>query len=335
MVKGKKPAGYAPEFPIYGRERWLNAEPLTMKSLRGKIVLVDFWDYTCVNCIRTLPYVEKWAAEYAPYNVVVIGVHTPEFEFAKTRANVEHAVDDFGITYPVVLDNDYEIWRLYANSYWPRKYIVDPEGRVVYDHAGEGNYAETEKVIQNLIRAATPNVTLPPLAAAENDGAGGAVCYPRTPELYCGIDRGRYGNADLAAGEHIYKDPGKHAEPYLYLDGKWLLGDEMVASADTGSGASSAFLLFPFKGNEINGVMRSAGAAPVRVFLNKNGAPLAANEAGADVTVRDGAAYVNVKEGRMYRLYDNPSYGSGEFSLHPSGPGVSIYAFTFGSCTFK
>ena len=138
MLGSNRTGTVAPELPDYSAEKWVNSEPLDMQELRGKIVMIDFWEYTCVNCIRTLPYVTEWHKRYADYGLVIIGVHTPEFEFCKNRENVERAVDDFEIEYPVVLDNDYEIWRAYDNHYWPRKYIIDTNGYIVYDHAGEG-----------------------------------------------------------------------------------------------------------------------------------------------------------------------------------------------------
>jgi len=319
---------YAPEFPVYDQNRWINTRPLTMKSLRGKIVVVDFWEFTCINCIRTLPYVKGWYARYEPYGVVVIGVHTPEFSFGKNRADVERAVRDFGLTYPVVLDNDYEIWRLYANSYWPRKYVVAPDGKIVYDHIGEGGYAETEQVLQDLIKAANPDASLPPLLKPlRPEDAPGAYCLPRTPELYAGLGRGRFGNAVIPQTGEPFEDGGPHKEGSLYLKGYWDLEAERVTSTGT-----DGYLVFTFSGNEVNAVIRAPEGGRGRLNVEVDGRPLTVGEAGIDVVVESGQSYAKVTVGRMYRLYYNPEYGTHELKLAPAGPGISIYAFTFGSC---
>lgn len=140
--------------PVSATAQWLNSLPLTSKDLRGKVVLVEFWTYGCVNCQRTLPYVKAWSAKYRQDGLLVIGVHTPEFGFEKDRNNVERAVRDLGITYPVVMDNQYEIWNAYKNTYWPAQYLMDAQGRQRYQHFGEGAYQETEKMIQTLLEEA-------------------------------------------------------------------------------------------------------------------------------------------------------------------------------------
>jgi len=337
MLAGKSAAVYAPEFPVYGAERWLNSPPLTMKELRGKVVVIDFWEYTCINCIRTLPYVTEWHRRYADYGVVIVGVHTPEFEFGKDRANVERAVEEFGIEYPVVLDSDYDVWRAYANSYWPRKYIVGRAGKIIYDHAGEGGYAETEELLQKLVREEYPDAELPPVMAPVRPEDGpGARCYPRTPELYCGYARGRYGNAATVAGDEAraYVDDGPHAEGRLYLNGSWRVGAEQATYA--GDGGAEAYMLLPFSANEINAVMSAAPGETVRLDVGRDGRPLAEEEAGADVAFdATGNSYVAVSVGKMYRLLAAAAYGAGELSLHPGGPGVSVFAFTFGSCAVE
>jgi thiol-disulfide isomerase/thioredoxin len=333
MSNGNAPGVNAPEFPEYGPERWINSEPLTMEGLDGKIVLIDFWEYTCVNCIRTLPYVTEWHRRYADHGLVIIGVHTPEFEFGKDRANVARAAREFGIEYPVVLDNDYEIWTAYANRYWPRKYIINPDGKIVYDHAGEGGYAETEEVIQSLIRELNPGADLPAvMKPVRPEDVAGAVCYPRTPELYCGYLRAKYGNASVHPEEiHNYVDGASHSEGHVYLSGLWRLGEERATYEGDGSD-ENGYLLIPYSANEVNAVMNAPEGETVRVYVRRDGAPLAAEEAGADIIVDADGSFINVSVGKMYRILNAREYGSGELSLHPAGPGLSIYAFTFGSC---
>src|SRR4051794_3910239 len=180
--------------PEIGRV-WLNSPPLNMRQLRGRVVLVDFWDYTCVNCIRTLPYIQAWHERYKDLGLTVIGVHTPEFTFAQYESNVDRAVREFGLTYPIVIDSDYELFKLFANRAWPSKYLIDKDGYVRYMHMGEGGYQESEATIQDLLREANPNLALPPLMeAVRGEDRAGAVCYAASPELYLGHRRGRIGN---------------------------------------------------------------------------------------------------------------------------------------------
>jgi len=143
------PSEPAPEFT--GIEKWLNSDPLTLQQLRGKVVLVDFWTYTCINCIHTIPYVKEWNEKYKDKGLVVVGVHTPEFPFERLTSNVEQAIKRFGITYPVAQDNRYATWKAYNNLYWPAFYLIDKEGRITYTHFGEGRYKETEAEIQRLL----------------------------------------------------------------------------------------------------------------------------------------------------------------------------------------
>ena len=164
--------------PEIGRV-WLNSPPLSFRQLRGRVVLVDFWDYTCVNCIRTLPYVQAWHERYVGKGLTVIGVHTPEFTFAQYESNVERGVREFGLTYPIVVDNDREIWKAFANRYWPTKYLLDKDGYLRYAHFGEGAYRETEEVIRELLLEANSSLAFPPLMEpVRAEDREGAVCYP-------------------------------------------------------------------------------------------------------------------------------------------------------------
>jgi thiol-disulfide isomerase/thioredoxin len=154
----------APDFPA--GLKWLNSPPLTLEGLKGKVVLVDFWEYTCVNCIRTFPYLKAWHQKYRDKGLVIIGVHTPEFQFAKEKPNVERAMKKFGLDYPHIVDSDYVVWRTYGNRYWPAKYLIDSKGFVRDFHFGEGGYAGTEATIQKLLKELNPEVVLPPITPA-------------------------------------------------------------------------------------------------------------------------------------------------------------------------
>ena len=209
--------------PEIGRV-WLNSTPLSFRQLRGRAVLVDFWDYTCVNCIRTLPYVQTWHERYRDKGLTVIGVHTPEFTFAQYESNVERGVREFGLTYPIVIDSNREIWKAFANRYWPTKYLLDKDGYLRYGHFGEGGYAECEQGIQELLREIDPEVELPTLMdpLREEDHLG-AVCYRGSSELYLGHHRGRIGNEGGFKEDQIadYVFTGEPEQNFFYATGRW------------------------------------------------------------------------------------------------------------------
>lgn len=312
---------------------WVNSEPLSIEGLRGKAVLIDFWDYTCVNCIRTLPYVTGWHQRYAGLGLEVIGVHAPEFSFAKELDGVKRAIEAFGIEYPVVMDNGYSIWQAYANRYWPAKYLVDKEGYIRYYHFGEGAYTETEQAIQMLLREIDPGVTLPePLPRVREEDAPGAVCYRVTPELYLGYQRGRIGNPSGLATKQTatYRDPGIHAEGYFYLDGEWRWDEEQVMKPAGSAGESRLTIRYTAK--EVNLVMNPLLGRAGRVRVLLDGGPVPQDHAGEDVRAQDGNGVVEVDGPRMYRLVNSPDIGSHKLSLVTSDAGVAMYAFTFVSC---
>ncbi len=312
---------------------WVNSEPVNIGDLRGKAVLIDFWDYTCVNCIRTLPYVIGWRERYTGLGLQVIGVHAPEFSFAKELDGVKAAIESFGIQYPVVMDNGYSIWQAYANRYWPAKYLVDKDGYIRYYHFGEGGYAETEQAIQMLLREIDPNVSLPdPMPPVRESDMPGAVCYRVTPELYLGYQRGRIGNPSglVTKQTATFWDPGMHAEGYFYLDGEWRWDEEHVMKPAGATGESRLSIRYTAK--EVNLVMNPLLGRACRVRLLLDGEALPQEHTGEDVRTDDGQALVEVAGPRMYRLVSSPDIGSHELTLVTSDSGVAMYAFTFVSC---
>ncbi|MEX0750475.1 MAG: redoxin domain-containing protein [Dehalococcoidia bacterium] len=321
----------APEFPPDAT--WLQGGPLRMADLRGKPVLIDFWDYTCVNCIRTLPYVKEWRRRYREHGLTVIGVHAPEFSFARDGGNVQRAVREHGIDYPVVLDNDYAIWRAWANRYWPAKYLVDGKGYLRYYHFGEGAYGETEEAIQFLLREATLDVLLPgKMEPVRDEDKPGAVCYRVSPELYLGFARGSIGNmANLTPdAPATYRDPGKHVAGHAYLDGDWLLSGEFLARPANASGTSR--LVVPYMAKEVNCVIHPPAYGGQAVFsVLQDGKPLAAEDAAADV--QPGATSIMaIDVPRLYRIVNNREIDLHELTLETMSDGVALYAFTFTSC---
>jgi thiol-disulfide isomerase/thioredoxin len=319
--------------PEIGRV-WLNSTPLSFRQLRGRAVLVDFWDYTCVNCIRTLPYVQAWHERYRDKGLTVIGVHTPEFTFAQYESNVERGIREFGLSYPIVIDSNREIWKAFANRYWPTKYLLDQEGYLRYGHFGEGGYAECEQVIQELLREINPNVALPPIMEAlrEEDHAG-AVCYRASGELYLGHRRGRIGNEGGFKEDQIadYTFAGQLEENFFYADGLWASTAEYFEAAESGTHS----LRLKYEASAVNLVMASPHAPTAEVVILQDGKPLSRKQATRDTRFRFGTqaeeSYIAVDSARMYFVVDNHEFGAHELELRCS-TGLAVFAFTFTSC---
>ncbi|MBM3947512.1 MAG: redoxin domain-containing protein [SAR202 cluster bacterium] len=312
---------------------WVQGGPLSLAQLKGKVVLVDFWDYTCVNCLRTLPYLKEWHRRYGGSGLTIVGVHAPEFSFARDALPVRSTAVAAGLDYPIVLDNDRKIWRAYSNRYWPAKYLVDGRGLVRYVHFGEGAYGETEEAIQKLLRETGPGLALPPLMEPVRDSdRPGTACYMVTPELYLGYQRGRLGNPRGYTPDQVaeYHDPGRHAEGYVYLSGRWLCNAEAALYAGS-SGEGTIALRYTAK--EVNLVLNPLSGQPGTLTVRQDGLPLDPHDAADDV-LRDGAGRpcVTVDGPRMYRLVNNRELGSHELALSTASAGLGAYAFTFVSC---
>ncbi|MEA2192700.1 MAG: hypothetical protein QOI73_2821 [Solirubrobacteraceae bacterium] len=309
--------GQAPEFR--NTQRWFNSPPLTMASLRGRVVLVDFWTYTCINCLRTLPYVKAWDERYRSRGLTIVGVHTPEFAFEKNASNVQRAIDDKGLRYPVVQDNDYGTWNAFTNQAWPAKYLIDARGRVRLVHLGEGEYEQTEAAIRALL-------------AEAGRGRLGAAAKPRgtiltsgakaTPETYLGSARAQgFSPVGPTDGTRDYRALGADRLPQnvFSLGGRWRIDAE---SARAVRGASITARVV---GTAVYLVLSSQGDRPRRVHVRLDGRPISAADAGSDV--RDGV--VTVRRQRLYSLVDVGKVAEHVLTLRLD-PGVSGYAFTFG-----
>jgi thiol-disulfide isomerase/thioredoxin len=325
-VKVEKGKVRAPEI---GRV-WLNSTPLSFRQLRGRVVLVDFWDYTCVNCIRTLPYVQAWHERYRDKGLTVIGVHTPEFTFAQYESNVERGIREFGLTYPIVVDSNREIWKAFANRYWPTKYLLDKEGYLRYGHFGEGAYGETEEAIQELLHEINPKLELPAIMEPlREEDHPGAVCYRPTGELYLGNARGRIGNEGGFQEDQIadYEFGGKLEENFFYAQGRWASTAEYFEAA--GEGPHS--LKVKYEASAVNLVMAAPRGGLAEVRLLQDCKSLTRSQGTKDVKFRDSESYVVVDSARMYALVDNHEFGEHELELICS-PGVVAFAFTFTGC---
>lgn len=315
---------------------WINSPPLSLRQLRGKAVLIDFWDYTCVNCIRTLPYLEAWHERYREMGLVVIGVHTPEFTFAQYESNVERGVAEFGLTYPVVVDSNYELWNAFANRYWPAKYLIDKDGYLRYAHFGEGAYGETETAIQQLLGEINPAIALPEvMTALRPEDSPGAVCYQPTPELYLGHRRGRLGNPEGLQEDKTaeYSLPAALEEGLCYLDGRWASTAEYLEALPE---QNPSRLLLKYSASGVNLVMAPLRTSSCEVELRQDGRPLAQLQATRDTQFRGGEAepesYIVVDRARMYTLLDNRGFGPHTLELACRTPGLAVFAFTFTGC---
>jgi thiol-disulfide isomerase/thioredoxin len=304
---------------------YINTDPENLrKQLEGKVVLYDIWTYSCINCQRTLPHITAWNDKYSDKGLIIVGIHSPEFEFEKDIDNVKFAVEKFGITYPVILDNDKKIWSAFENRYWPRKYIADDEGYIRYDHIGEGAYDETEMVIQELLKERAARLGLDvavaqPLVDIEEFKHGS-----RTPELYFGYDfafgRNQLGNKEgFQPGKSIeYVIPQSLRDNYFYLDGTWEnLEDRMVLRSEIGT------IVLPYFAKQVNIV--AAGDSDLEILLD--GKPISRQDAGTDVG-DDGR--VVISESTLYNLVNTAEPAKRTIQINVNRSGFEIYTFTFG-----
>ncbi|RDJ00042.1 cytochrome c biogenesis protein DipZ [Dyella solisilvae] len=327
-VQAGAPLPVEGELPsLAGATQWLNTAPLSAEALRGKVVLVDFWTYSCINCIRSLPYVRGWADKYKDHGLVVIGVHAPEFAFEKEPQNVIKAVKDLGVDYPVALDNEYAIWKGFSNEYWPAHYFIDAQGRIRHHHFGEGEYDQSEDVIRELLtEAGQKNLpggyVRPGAQGAEAAGSGDPT---RSPETYVG-----YARAENFAGGHVaHDDPWTYRAPSTLManqwafDGRWTVRDEN-ARLDAANGR----IVYRFRGRDLHLVLGpDSDGKPVRFRVTIDGKAPGADH-GADIDA-DGNGTVDAQ--RLYQLVRQAN-GSDErtFEITFLDPGVQAYAFTFG-----
>lgn len=302
----------APE--LAGIVGWVNTKPLTLEQLRGKVVLIDFWTYSCINCIRTFPYLKEWDAKYKDQGLVIIGVHTPEFEFEKNPENVKDAVKRFGLQYPIAIDSQFKTWQKFNNHYWPAHYLIDQKGFVRNFHDGEGSYVETENMIRQLLG-------LSPMQKEEPQKQVRRL----TPETYLGFERGmRYTAHTAIQPNQVHRYEDTHVgNDQVGLRGPWLVEAQKITSQDDTSELELHFLA-----TQVYLVMESPDLKGVRVYLD--GEPVQQKNATVDMNEQ---GQVMVKEARKYDVIRlKGEYGRHRLTLHVP-KGVSLYAFTFGDDT--
>jgi len=313
---------------ISGATRWFNSAPLASGPLRGKVVLVDFWTYSCINCLRTLPYLKAWDEKYRDQGLVIVGVHTPEFAFEKDPHNVGQAIRDLGIKYPVAMDNQYTIWNAYNNQYWPAHYLIDAQGHIRDQHFGEGAYDETERMIQTLLKEAhlgalTMNEGL--VQVAGQGATAAAMNTKRSPETYVGYAR----QQNLVSPEPVKRDGAAHySAPHVLKPDQWALSGKWRLSAESAAvQASGGAISYRFQGRDLHLVLGTLNGKRVRFRVTLDGGAPGADH-GTDIDAQGNGV---IREQRLYQLIrQSGKIGVHTFRIEFLDPGAEAFAFTFG-----
>lgn len=334
----------APQFPPPGHKAsgtvWIDSPPLTWAKLRGKVVMIDFWEYTCINCIRTFATNKLWYQRYHKDGFEIIGVHAPEFSFAYNADNVRAAVKRFGLPYPIVVDDWFTIWKSYHNNSWPARYLVDAKGNIRYVRFGEGGDAALEHAIQRLLKEEHPKLTFPAsyrIPPEHNTFA--ASCGVVTDEMYAGpmyAGRGSLANPEgYKPGKTLnYKLPSKVADGKAILSGHWQTDPSgmIYKGKEQGPGPKAARLVMRYHARELYSVINVTHGKPSRLYIQQDGRWLTKANKGVDVSIDgQGRSYIDIAVPRMYYLVANPQFGSHKVTLLPTAPGLMVDSFTFGN----
>jgi thiol-disulfide isomerase/thioredoxin len=311
-----------------GATAWLNSQPLTSVGLRGKVVLIDFWTYTCINWLRTLPYVRAWAQKYKAQGLSVIGVHSPEFGFEKDIDNVRRAAKGMRVDYPIAVDSDHAVWRVFGNEYWPALYFIDAHGHIRHHYFGEGDYEQSERVIQQLLAEAGAGSSGQELTSVDARGAEAAADWVdlKSPENYVGYERTEnFASSGGAALDkpRVYASPAQLSLNHWSLSGDWTVGKEATAL-----NKANGRIVYVFHARDLNLVMgptARGGLVRFRVLIDGRPPGLAH---GIDV---DEHGNGTVTEERLYQLIRQPKpIADRKFEIEFFDPGVEAFAFTFG-----
>jgi len=328
MAAGGPASAAPPTTDLSGATAWLNSPPLNLAALHGKVVLIDFWTYSCINCLRTLPYIKAWNEKYKSSGLVIIGVHTPEFPFEKDESNVRKAIHDLGLTYPVAMDDDYRIWRSFNNQFWPADYLIDATGQLRFHHFGEGDYDATEQQIRTLLAEANhqPLPTTPTSIAATGAEAAADSTDTQSPETYIGYHRAQNFVSPEGFNQNeaqLYQAPATLQLNQWALAGKWEVDRQIATSI-----APSAAIVFRFHARDLHLVLGpSADGKPIRFRITIDGKTPGADH-GVDT---DAEGNGTVKEDRLYQLIrQQGTIHDRTFRIEFLTPGVQAYSFTFG-----
>ncbi|MDA2922767.1 redoxin domain-containing protein [Patescibacteria group bacterium AH-259-L07] len=330
MNKADKIKRYEIAKEITTPDGFINIDTISVSELVGKkVILIDFWTYSCINCQRTMPYLNAWHEKYKDKGLVIIGVHTPEFRFEQKYENVLAAVKKFNIQYPVVLDNDYSTWRAYKNRYWPRKYLIDIDGFIVYDHIGEGAYEKTERKIQEVLKERMARFGIQEGVVQEIVKPEGTekvdFLVQRSPEIYFGAARNSLlgnGKRNIVGIQTLF-EPTKIKTNVLYLVGVWELTDEFGENK-----SPHAKIIFRYSAQKVFFVASSENGVNVQIL--RDGVPLN-NEAGRDIEKDEGNSTLFIKQDGLYRLIEDPQgHGKHTLEIIIENPGLRVFTFTFG-----
>lgn len=303
-----------------------NNQPIAISDYVGKkVILVDFWTYSCINCQRTIPYLNSWYEKYRDKGFVIVGMHTPEFEFEKNYQNVTSAVEKFAVKYPVVLDNDYSTWNAYRNRYWPRKYLIDIDGYIVYDHIGEGAYEETEKRIQEALeermKVLGKNETIDQPLTKESS----VDTQAQSPETYFGASRNNLfsnGESGITGNQTSLRIPSQINPNKLYLSGDWNIDDEFAQN-----NSEKASIVYQYNAKDVFFVAEADSNVIVEVLLDGK---LVTEHKGEDINVADGKTFVEIKGARLYKVIQGNQAEIHTLELRIQKPGLKAFTFTFG-----
>jgi thiol-disulfide isomerase/thioredoxin len=326
-VQSTPSGGSAPEFT--GIVDWENSPPLTLSNLKGKVVLVDFWTYSCINCQRTFPFLRQWYKTYKDAGLVIVGVHSPEFEFEKDVGNIRQAVKHYDVEWPVAVDSNMATWNAYNNQYWPAEYLVDKTGTIRHTNFGEGEYAQTEQAIRDLLKETGHNVGA--AGAASLDPGLSSDAQTQSPELYAAASRG-FDIPDAVSGKvNDYRDPGgQRQDGKIYWNGSWNIGKEF-AEHPRDSAPGQDYFLVDYRARQVHIVAQGSGG-PRRAFLTLDGADLKPADAGPEVKFDGrGHAYVDVDRSDLYTLVTRKDFGEHVLKVSPVSGGFRLFTFTFGS----
>jgi hypothetical protein len=312
---------------------WVNSDPVMLRDLRGSVALVDFWDYSNANSLRTLYYVKGWFERYREFDLAVVGVHTPQFSFGRKPENVVEAVNRLGIRYPVVMDNEAIIWSAYSNRIWPTRYLIDRDGFLRSSHTGEGGYDQFERSLQSLLIEAGYRGVFPDLIQpAREADLSGVVCFRSTAEMQLGYLRGTLGNTEGHGPEStiLYDDQGLHLNGRVYLKGKWY--NEREGVRFDGDDAEEGSAAFTYEASEVNSVMAIDGADSGKVYATQDRLPLTKENAGTDVRFdENGLSYILVDRPRDFNIIANREFGEHEIVLTTRSRGIVLFTFSFAS----
>jgi len=315
---------------VYG-DFWFNSDPISISALQGSsVILLDFWEYSSISSIRSLPYIKEWKRKYEDFGLTVIGVHTPEYKFARSQEVIQHALRDLGIQYPVVTDNEALVWSAYGVRFWPTRVLIDVDGYVRIMQNGESGYQEFERAIQQLLAEAGYRGEMPELTKSFRDtDEPGVALFQMTREIHLGYLKGTLGNPEGFSAESTndYVDKGLHLPERFYANGKWMSERDFLCF--NGSPGEKGMITFQYDAREVNAVMNSKKGSRFEVVVEQDDKALTERTAGLDVVFLQGRSVVYVDTPKMYRLVKNPEFQSHSLKLIVSNQDVEIYAFSF------